>query len=745
MEKSMKREHIFISHSSKDDELVKALRKSLEIQKLETWVGSRQLAGGDELEPEIKQAIKQARAFIVVLSTHAFNSPWLLKEVKYARKVKKKQGDDYRVIPLLLEGIEPAALNLYFEKEPVGIKIQIGPGGISEAMPQILAALGERLPDDIQPMVRPQAEPLEELLLELTDPCIIEKDGTRRVRAKARLIYFPGKKGKREVESKGRFLFTAPLGPIESEELSWYLERYSIWPTGVFKQRAQKVEKQLPEWGKALYNAVLNDDSVRNVLAAWEGAKAKVGRRFTIFVDSQLVKGAEEEKQAEASEAATLLLSLPWELLHDEDGYLFLGARPVQVRRRLPNRRSLEGMVSEPPIRILLVSPRPEDEKAAYIDHRASALPLVAALESLGDLAELTVLSPPTFPAFEKELNWAQKAGTPFHVVHFDGHGIFLRYPGLGFLCFEDPQDEKRLEERGSQLIDSRELAAVIRHHRIPLFFLEACQTAKADEDPTASVAAALLDEGVASVVAMSHSVLVETARRFVQSFYQELAGGSRVGEAMLAGQRELKSESFRLKIFGAGRLDLQDWFVPVLFQEKEDLQLLSHVPSREIKAIDRKALENRFGALPPTPDHNFIGRSRELLKLERLLAQKPYAVLCGQGGEGKTTLAVELAHWLIRTGRFYRTVFVCVEDVYDVRTVVDQIGRQLVPNYSVAKYGETELLKKALLPIERQLKNDRTLIILDNMESILPSIISDTNQTMGQKLNKSFCGGSGA
>jgi len=51
-------------------------------------------------------------------------------------------------------------------------------------------------------------------------------------------------------------------------------------------------------------------------------------------------------------------------------------------------------------------------------------------------------------------------------------------------------------------------------------------------------VAAALLDEGVASVVAMNYTVLVETAKRFVKRFYQTLAAGTRVGEAMLAGQR---------------------------------------------------------------------------------------------------------------------------------------------------------------------------------------------------------------
>jgi CHAT domain-containing protein len=130
-------------------------------------------------------------------------------------------------------------------------------------------------------------------------------------------------------------------------------------------------------------------------------------------------------------------------------------------------------------------------------------------------------------------------AGEPFDVIHFDGHGVYDREHGLGALCFEDPQDLDKTERRKSQLIDALKLAGLVREHRVPLVFLEACQSA-AEERPTASVAAKLLDEGVTSVVAMTHSVLVETARRFVTTFYRELAEGKRIGTAMLAGQNAL-------------------------------------------------------------------------------------------------------------------------------------------------------------------------------------------------------------
>ena len=83
-----------------------------------------------------------------------------------------------------------------------------------------------------------------------------------------------------------------------------------------------------------------------------------------------------------------------------------------------------------------------------------------------------------------------------------------------------------------------------------------------------------VLEEGVTSIVAMSHSVLVETAHRFVKSFYKELAEGKRIGAAMIAGQRELHRNTNRGKVMGAGELRLQDWFVPVLYQEQQDPNL---------------------------------------------------------------------------------------------------------------------------------------------------------------------------
>jgi tetratricopeptide (TPR) repeat protein len=730
-------EQVFISHSSKDDDFVRELREALERQGVTVWVDSRKLRGGEKLAPEVVAAIERARQFVAVIGPNTVNSPWVRGEIRKALEVEAaRKGEGYRVVPLLLPGVEPSALPLWFDEEPVGVRVELKAGGVSEALPDILAALGERLPDDRQPAEAFAPPPVEELTLKLNDLKIETKDGRRRARAVAQLVYEPADKSSREVESK-RYNFTAPLGVIEAEELRWYLEEFYVWPIGIFQERAARVEQRLPEWGQDLYRAALAPqaaredlrEALREVFDAWQRAGSGDERRFSVFVESELPEGAGEEgqtekqaeKQAAANEAAAELLALPWELLHDGRGFLFHGARPVRVRRRLPNRHSQKVRPTGLPIRILLVSPRPEDLRTPYIDHRITAKPLVEALESLGELAKLSILTPPTFKALEETLDKAAAAGEPFDVVHFDGHGVYDRRVGLGALCFEDPKDAEKLEGRAVELIHAEKLAEVIRDRRIPLVFLEACQTAKTEEDPTASVAAKLLEEGVTSVVAMSHTVLVETARRFVKAFYGELAAGRRVGSAMIAGQRELHRDSYRGRLMGAGELRLQDWFVPVLYQEEQDPQLINRLPPADVQQLQAAQRRLSLGRLPDPPPHDFQGRSRELLALERLLADEPYVAIRGQGGEGKTTLAVELARWLVRTNRFSRAAFVSFEQYTDARGVLDSLGQQLLPEgdaWSVADYPD---LKRALQPVERALRDRATVVVLDNLESVLP------------------------
>jgi tetratricopeptide (TPR) repeat protein len=729
---------LFISHSSQDDGFVHELREALANHGHDGWIDSRELRGGDSLWTEIQKAIEEATAYAVVVSPDGLQSKWVGKELRHALSVRDQRGKDkFPVIPLSLNGTKLGVLEEFFGEEPIYLSVSSEAGGVEAAMNAILVAMGERLPADVPATDQPKAEPLEELVLELTDLKFHEQDGVRRASARSRLVYEPATPGQPHVHSAQSWRLVAPLGPIEAGELSWYLEKYAIWPSEYFRDRARKVEENLVKWGQLLHEVAMPVAQTAKVMNGWSQIGDHAGRRFSVHVDVTLEAGSPDTDVAAAREAATLLLTLPWELLHDGNNYLFQGAKPTRVRRRLPGMEAMSVAVVATPIRILLITARPEDDSCGYIDHRASALPLVEAMESLPGLVKIHVLSPPTLPALREDLDRARDRKKPYHVVHFDGHGVYDRNVGLGGLCFESPDDTGKLEKRRHVTVSTNELGPLLRDHRIPLVFLEACQTAQA-EKASESVASELLKVGVASVVAMSHTVLVETARRFVESFYEALAEGKRVGDAMLAGQRQLKDDNFRGRIFGAGELRLEDWFVPVLYQEKDDPQLFKTTPAKQTQEDFQTALLARLGDLPPVPETGFIGRSRELLALQRLLREERYAVVRGQGGEGKTALAAEFTRWMVRSQQIRRAAFVSVEGLEKniAESIIDKLGHQLVKPGFLTQIDCNGDLGKAEQEIERVLREQPTLLVMDNMESVLlpPFIEKETPDALSEE-----------
>ncbi len=538
-----------------------------------------------------------------------------------------------------------------------------------------------------------EADPMSEhaldtdLVLELTDPALIEVDGVRRATARGSLTYeSPGA----ERLTSPPFDFITPLGAIEKEELAWYLERYHLWPTTVFRARARRVESDLEVWGRQLYDALVMGET-RKVFETWRTTPASGS--FTVQVDGQ-------------NDAAAQILALPWELVHDGEEAVFHGRRDVLVRRRLVGGETRSPARLAAPVRILLITARPRED----VDHRVCALPLVDALEGLGDLAELTVLQPPTVEAMVAELRSATAGERPYHIVHFDGHGLV---DGTGGLLFEHHDDADRLQRR-PLFFPATHLARALKRHRVPMVILQACRSAATDGDVSSSVAGCLSQGGVATVIAMSHRVLIETARRFFTVLYRELAAGLRVGDAMLTARKALQKDDFRLHAFRHA-LRLQDWFVPVLYQNHD----LALVGAAQVAAPVRPVGDDRLASLPAPPDHRFVGRSRELLRAERWLALEPYVVLLGEAGEGKTTLAAELARWLVRTRRFDRAAFVSLDRHPDGKAALLELGAHLVPGFVSQAARDPDSATRIL---NEALAGERILLVFDNMETALAS-----------------------
>ena len=492
------------------------------------------------------------------------------------------------------------------------------------------------------------------------------------------------------------FDFANPLADRDLADLRWYLERYWVWPSGPDYDRAHAVEAALPRWGKALFDAVF-------------GRNASAMRLFADFEHARRASGA-GTLVIDATEPR--ILRLPWELLSDEGGYLFSKQPPVQVRRRLHKTVQMNIRPFTPPLRVLVVVSRPQG--AGFIDPRTIAAPLLDALDGLGERVAVEFLRPPTLAALTRRLRDPRRP--PVDIVHFDGHGVYDPGVGLGFLLFEDPEQQK-------DGVDAERLGTLLNESGIPLVVLNACQSAQPDErNPFGSVAARLIESGVGGVVAMNYSVLVETAKRLAGSFYGKLAAGESVGAALDSARFDLLADTRRLKRYhpehGEETIHLQDWFLPALYQQAAGLTpfpSLTPLPSVGGVGAGPEVRQVLLSGFPPEPIHGFHGRARELLALERLFAKRAILVLHGFGGQGKTVLAAHAAAWFTRTGLFARAVFISFEFGAGLDVALAELGRALVgENFAIHAGDPLETLAQALAETP-------TLVVWDNFESLLP------------------------
>ncbi len=492
--------------------------------------------------------------------------------------------------------------------------------------------------------------------------------------------------------------FLAPLGDLVLDDLKWYLEVFAMWPTGPDYQRAERIEAQMEDWGRALLTSVTpNRES------------AQIWRDFARDeADSKLIT-------IDAIESR--VLCLPWELLADEAGHLF--AQGIGVRRRLKKVSSALLKPFSLPVRVLVVVSRPDD--VTFIDPRVVSWPLLDALSELGDRAVTEFLYPPTLKALTARLH--DPAAPPVHVVHFDGHGIYDTSLGLGYILFEN---DKHKTDR----VDANRLGTLLSGCGVPLMVLNACQSAAQEKvNPYGSIAARLIRAGVGSVLAMNYSVLVTTAHKFVKAFYGGLAQGLTVGQAMDKGRYALLADEERHTLTrrnAEGKLveetiHLRDWFLPALYQQSADPRVFDpeapYLEGASARALPLALRDpNTPGGLPLNPAHGFHGRAREILRLERALAERAIVVLHGFGGVGKTALAAEAGRWFYRIGRFPGGVaFVSFERGGSLNQLCSWVGQAISgdPNFLI---GEGH-------PVDRvvdMLRQRPALVILDNFESVL-------------------------
>jgi tetratricopeptide (TPR) repeat protein len=345
--------------------------------------------------------------------------------------------------------------------------------------------------------------------------------------------------------------FVPFLSDADYENLRWYHEDYMDLPDGGAVVRAAGVESDLGEWGRRLHAAIFsapeNDAALQRLLAAPEP------RELTI---------ASSDPE---------LLRLPWELMSDAAGHLALR---VSLRRQVADPRELIAREVTLPLRILYLVSRPDD--AGFIDPRHTSKALLRALDPLGANVQLDFCRPPTLARMGELLREAQQAGAAYDVVHFDGHGTFIAETQVGALCFE--KDDDGSGDSQSDDVPAEQLGHLLAQYKVPLVVLEACRSATLGKTLLfRAIAPRLLQAGVGSVVSMGHAVHVEAAKIVLDRFYRELARGTTIGNALVQGRSALLASPARWLEQGpaARTVQLQDWFLPQLYQRGVDDALL--------------------------------------------------------------------------------------------------------------------------------------------------------------------------
>lgn len=345
--------------------------------------------------------------------------------------------------------------------------------------------------------------------------------------------------------------------PLSEEELEAWSE---LVLEGVYRAEGRQAEyrkkkarskTKLPKvtargLGTALFEAVFAGDVGELYRRCLRELPSGRGLRIRLAFDPKEVTGSEA------------LSELPWELLYDRRHQRF-----VARQRGVPVVRDLDWGTAEtsgavkirPPLRILLVDAAPRGMRELALKTERERIEEALARLELEGQVELHTTD--TLDGMRSRL-----LDEKIHVLHFMGHGGYLKDAGLGAIYFELPsegaepgeEDQVDGDELGESLSDLPDLGLVV---------LNACEGARYSGAPGRpahqGVAAGILQRsGLPAVVAMQHVVSDAAAIAFAGRFYRRLAQGDPVDTAVSEAR------------LGLGRRSAE-WATPVLFLAARD------------------------------------------------------------------------------------------------------------------------------------------------------------------------------
>ena len=365
-----------------------------------------------------------------------------------------------------------------------------------------------------------------------------------------------------------------------------------------------------------------------------------------------------------------------------------------------------------PPLHVLIVSPRPEGVEPP--PSRASVEGVCMALEEQGDQVRADWLWPATLGALSERLGASNEPG--IDAVYLDA--VLGEDAGNASLSFETA-------EGSADFITVGRVLDTLNERGVSLLILRPVRGQGALAPGAHSLLAeSLSDRGDVHALLLDEGLSADEVRQAMSGFLAGLLAQSTLGQAChdarTALGRESQEGSLPAVRLCSERPDLA--LFPRGEDESDGVSKIVRFPQPTLApAWRRLAAQPQPGGLPATPTHGFVGRTRELIALERALREtptpgpKPGVVwVHGHEGMGKTTLVAHAARWCVRTGRFAQIAYTDFGGGGRSETALYDLGARLV--------GEDFRLNDGapLAKIAAAVAETPTLVIWDNLEAIL-------------------------
>lgn len=365
------------------------------------------------------------------------------------------------------------------------------------------------------------------------------------------------------------------------------------------------------------------------------------------------------------------------------------------------------------PIHVLVVAPRPVGQDPSSATSRCEAL--YDALDAQGDQVVAEWLRPATAEALVQRLQ--DEGGQPIQVLYLDTP-LWLDSDGLAVRLETADGAEQSLAWAALQdALGERET----------LLILGAGASAEAQSSLSSTAHPTRCD-----LIALPDGWRGEQARQAFLALFASLLAGQSLAQAVAEARADAVVDPVAAWLAGQGPGTESAQAAAWLLAREPEAPWLTVDPAKAAgagkvvqfpspglsPAWRRLAAEPSAAALPPEPPHGFVGRAEALAALERLLAKdadESVVWICGYEGIGKTSLMAHLARWLVRTGRFARVAYTTFAGGCLPEVALHDLGVCLLgEGFSLAQ-------PDALAAIEDALDETPTLILWDDIESILP------------------------